>query len=71
VFNLNTNQFSETAPGDLGMHVEVKDPEGKMVLSRVRHVRWQRVFFISSWNLIPFFPSAFQPFSLFWGPAFA
>ena len=34
--NKNTNEFSETVPGDLGMHVEVKDPDSKIVLSRVR-----------------------------------
>lgn len=36
IFDRNTNQYVPTVYG-LGMHVEIKDPDSKVVLSRVRY----------------------------------
>jgi hypothetical protein len=34
IFDRDSNQYLQTSPG-IGMHVEVKDPEQKIVLSKV------------------------------------
>ena len=40
IFDRNINDFVPTVYG-LGMHVEIRDPEDKLVLSRVRLLDWR------------------------------
>ena len=51
MFDRNVNDYVPTVYG-LGMHVEVSDPEDKVVMSRVRYQRCTQKSSMHTWSSI-------------------
>jgi len=58
IFDKDSNQYQPT-PAGIGMHVEVKDPEQKVVLSKVRFF----ILYYESCQMTPILVTEIGPFS--------